>query len=1017
MDDIAKECRDRLKLSRDAEDDNRAMGLDDLRFAAGEQWPAESKAQRTLEKRPCLTINKTDTFCRSIENNMRQQRPRIKIHPISGGADKMVADVLEGMVRHIEVNSNADLAYDTGGHYQVRMGWGYWRVIAKYIGDDSFDQELCIDRIRNPFSVYLDPSHVSPDGCDSNWGIVTTPMRKEDFKREYPGADPMDYPDRGAGDDKAQWANRNEVVVAEYLRFSDKKERLYLLSDGRKVFKSSMPSPESLAAAGIEVAGDRESVRRQLKWSKVTGAEELEKQDLPGRYLPIVPVYGAELLLDGKVVRYGAVRQAMDPQRMYNYWRPLSLDTPIPTPTGWRQMRDLHAGDQVFDEQGNPCNVIGESPVHINRRCFRVEFDDGSHVVADGEHPWTVEERGKRAAATYKWERRDVSTMDLRPGKHFIQIAKPLQLPDADLPIDPYLLGVWLGDGATAEPQITQGDGDIEQMRANLVGLGLNLGGIYRDGSKAGRFTVLGVRAKFTKAGLLGKKHIPAEYLRASESQRWALLQGLMDTDGSVSSVGQCSFTNTNPQIATGFGELLASLGIKAKSCIRSGRVRMWADGTSSDHADAWQFSFSAHDDQPVFRLSRKQRNLPGAHKRHERRVRRFGIRSLIEVSSVPVKCIAVDTPTHLFLAGPSMVPTHNTQETEFVALAPKAPWLMVEGQDEGYEDEWNTANIRSYSRLKYKSVSDETGAPLPPPMRQQPQAIPAASVNAAMGASEDMKAVFGMFDPALGAPGQETSGTMVRQRQQQSDLSNYHFYDNLTRSIRHTGKILLDLIPHYYDTERIMRIIGEDGQPKSVTINQKQRDAYGAVLKVLNDVTVGTYDVVMDTGPGYQTRRQEGAEMMIETLKALPQVGQVAGDLIVRQMDYPGSGDIADRLESTNPIAMAEKKLPDDMPPEAKSLVANLQGMVQQMQQHIQQLEFEKKAKVWGDSQWQNMEMQKTHLQEQAANQREAVKAMAKLYDTDTKADAGMKSEHFRAQLEILLRQMETENTPTTVQ
>lgn len=676
--DVADECRERMKLARDSEDENRAAGLDDLRFAAGDQWPAESKAQRTLERRPCLTINKTDTFCRSIENNMRQQRPRIKVHAISGGADKMVADVIEGMIRHIEINSNADLAYDTAGHYQVRMGWGYWRVIAKYTDSDSFDQELCVERIRNPFSVYMDPSSISPDGSDANWCVITQAIRREEFLRDYPNADPMDYPNLGAGDDKAQWANKKEVIVAEYIRFVDKSEKLFHLSDGRKVFKSDMPSAETLQAAGVEIVNQRDSIRRQLKWSKCTGVEELDKRELPGKYLPVVPAYGAELIVDGKCVRFGAVRQAMDPQRMYNYWR---------------------------------------------------------------------------------------------------------------------------------------------------------------------------------------------------------------------------------------------------------------------------------------------------------------------------------------------------TQETEFVALAPKAPWIMVEGQDEGHENEWNTANVSSYSSLKFKAMSDETGAQYPPPQRQQPQAIPAASVNAAMGASEDMKAVFGMFDPALGAPGQETSGTMVRQRQQQSDLSNFHFYDNLTRSIRQTGKILLDLIPHYYDTERVMRIIGEDGQPKTLTINQKQRDSFGAVLKVLNDVTVGCYDVVMDTGPGYQTRRQEGAEMMIETLKALPQVGQVAGDLIVRQMDYPGSNDIADRLEATNPIAMAEKKLPDDMPPEAKSLIANLQGAVQQMQQHIQQLELEKKAKVWGDAQWQDMEMQKTHLQEQGANQREAVKAMAKLYDTDTKADAGMKSEHFRAQLEILLKQMEAENQPTTVQ
>ena len=302
-----------------------------------------------------------------------------------------------------------------------------------------------------------------------------------------------------------------------------------------------------------------------------------------------------------------------------------------------------------------------------------------------------------------------------------------------------------------------------------------------------------------------------------------------------------------------------------------------------------------------------------------------------------------------------------RTQETEFVALAPKAPWLMAEGQDEGREEEWNNANVRNYSSLKYTIVSDDNGNTMPPPQRLQPQSVPAASVNAAMAASEDLKAVAGMFNPALGAQGNETSGSMVSKRQAQSDLSNFHFYDNLTRSIRWTGLVLLDLIPHYYDTERTIRIIGEDGNPKATKINSQLVD------KLLNDLTVGTYDIVMDTGPGYDTKRQEGAAMMTDLLKSLPEVGKIAGDLIVRQMDWPGANELADRLAMANPLAKIDEQIPENLDPKVHQMLAQSMGQVQQLQKQIQELTQEKQARIFG-----------VQEREQAITQREKMKSDA---------------------------------------
>jgi hypothetical protein len=337
-----------------------------------------------------------------------------------------------------------------------------------------------------------------------------------------------------------------------------------------------------------------------------------------------------------------------------------------------------------------------------------------------------------------------------------------------------------------------------------------------------------------------------------------------------------------------------------------------------------------------------------------------------------------------------------RTMETEFVALAPKAPWVIAEGQVEGYEDEWNAANVKNYSRLVYKPINDEQGNAVPPPQRQQPQAVPAAQVNAAMMASEDLKAVAGMFDPALGADGQETSGVMVANRQKQSDLSNYHFYDNLTRSIRATGIVLDDLIPHYYDTQRVIRILGEDGTPDSVTINEQ------AIGKVLNDVTGGKYDVVMDTGPGYDTRRMEARDAMLELLKAFPQIASVGGDLIIRQFDAPGMDALADRVASMIPAAQAEKQLPKDMDPQVRKFVAGILTQMQQYKQVAQQLQQEKEAKLVGLQEKEHATTVRDMLKEDAETERLRIKEAGedRRQQRDINADVSMNTQDNRTSM-----------------
>lgn len=586
-----------LRLTTDADQSNRSEALEDLKFAAGDQWPTEIQNSRNLEARPCLTINKIDPYIRQVTNQQRQARPRIKVHGTNTSSNEKLAEILTGVIRHIEVNSDADQAYDTAFDYSVRMGWGYFRVVTDYIRDDSFDQEIYIRPIDNPFTVYFDPNSILPDGSDADRCLITTVIEKKVFQEMYPDADLGSFTYRGTGDDSAEWIMKDDIRIAEYFYTERKSAKLLQLSDGTTVYEDELPDQAILAMAGITIVSERESMRKQIKWCKLTAMEVLEESDWPGKYIPIVPVYGQQLVIESKRKKYGLVRNAKDPQRMLNFWQ---------------------------------------------------------------------------------------------------------------------------------------------------------------------------------------------------------------------------------------------------------------------------------------------------------------------------------------------------TSITESVALAPKAKWLMAEGQDEGHEMEWASANIKSSPVLRYKQ-KDIEGVPAQPPTRLQPEPPPAGILAASASINNDLQAVLGIFDPNQNPTG-NLSGKAINGQQQQIDLTNFHYFDNLTRSIRYAGKILLDLIPKIYDHERVMRIIGYDNQPELVVLNQRTVDDAG-VTKILNDVTVGEYDVVMETGPGYNSKRQEAVANMMPLLAASPDLMKVAGDLIFRNMDFPGADIIADRLAASNPLANVDEK--SDIPPQVQMQLAQSKQMMEQMQQQMQQMDI----------------------------------------------------------------------------
>ena len=633
-----------LNLCNDVDSNNRAEALDDVRFCAGDQWPVDVQNSRVLESRPCLTINKVDAYVRQICNQIRQQRPRIKVQGMNNEADAKLAEILSGVCRHIEYQSSADVAYDTASEYAVKMGWGYFRVTTDYISPDSFEQEIYIRPIDNPFTVYFDPNSQLPDGSDAERCLITTVVSKKTFRAMYPGKDDgQGFTARGTGDSDSEWVTKEDVRIAEYFYTVRTPAKLVLLSDGTSVFEDELPDAQVLADAGIEVIEKRDTYKKQIKWCKLTAMEILEEGDWAGKYIPVIPVYGQSCIIDAKHKKFGLVRMAKDPQRMYNYW---------------------------------------------------------------------------------------------------------------------------------------------------------------------------------------------------------------------------------------------------------------------------------------------------------------------------------------------------TTALTESVALAPKAKWLMAEGQDEGHENEWAMANIKAMPVLRYKQTDTE-GRVAQPPTRLQPEPPPAGIVTATQGMSNDLMTVVGIYDPSQ-LPQGNVSGKALSGQQQQVDMVNFHYYDNLTRSIAYCGRIILDLIPKIYDTERVMRIIGADEKPEIVTLNQRVVTEDG-VEKILNDVSVGRYDVVMDTGPGFATKRSEAVEAMMTLLAADPTLMQTAGDLIFRNMDFPGAEIIADRMAAANPLAQIDEK--SDIPPQVQMQLAQAKKMVQDMQAQNQALSMDLK---YGQSVKQ--------MQEQASTARKLMEVTAKAHNTETMAEVKVNDQNTRS-------------------
>lgn len=348
-------------------------------------------------------------------------------------------------------------------------------------------------------------------------------------------------------------------------------------------------------------------------------------------------------------------------ERVLVEMKSLACSTPILTTAGWSTMGNLRDGDEVYAPDGQPTKVIKAHPINLSRPCYRVKFRDGQSIVADAEHLWSVSDRGKDRVMTTK----EISESNWYGMYRFrVPVTEPIQMPEQELPIDPWLLGMWLGDGDSSMPSITVGESDLDFVWSRLNRLGLTHKMHHYDSKKTPKVYVHGQRGIFSALGLLnhprtgntGTKHIPEQYLLGSENQRRELLAGLMDSDGTVGD-HQAAICMVNEPLMRQVLQLVRSLGYRATW--NESRAKL--DGR--DCGPVYWVKFSTSWGLSPFSMPRKKQKWD-AKPKSDKRVRTNAIVSIVEVDTVPVRCITVAHESSLYVAGLGFVPTHNTQNS-----------------------------------------------------------------------------------------------------------------------------------------------------------------------------------------------------------------------------------------------------------------------------------------------------------------------------------------------------------------
>jgi hypothetical protein len=617
---IVAEAKERFARCEEAESEFRKRFVEDLKFANGDadngwQWPDQIRNAREGDQRPCLTINKTRQHNLQIINDAKQNKPSVKCLPVDGDADIEIAKILDGIVRHIEYNSHAEIVYDTATEFAVQAGIGYWRVVTEYAHDGSFDQEIFLRRIKNPLTVYLDCDIESADGADAKYGFVFEQMTKAEFEATYPGEKAADVV---FGDDasKGDWIGKDKIRVCEYFRKSNKTDTLVAHPELGAVMLSSIPEDDRDKVAEQATATRPVSVP-EITWYLIAGDKIIDEKPWPGRYIPIVRVIGEEIVIDGKVERKGHTRSMKDAQRMYNYM---------------------------------------------------------------------------------------------------------------------------------------------------------------------------------------------------------------------------------------------------------------------------------------------------------------------------------------------------SSAQVEYIALQTKTPFVGPIEAFEGFESEWANANKDNLPYLPYNGVKED-GSEIPRPQREQPPVGASAYLQGMQTAQQELMMASGQYQEQFGQQSNAQAGVAIQARQRQGDRATYHFIDNVARAIRYTGRVLIDLIPKIYDTQRVVRILGEDGtetfakfdpdQPHPVSLPDGSKappeaEREGLDVELIYNPGIGRYDVTVEVGPNYETRRQEAFNALTQIMSQDQELMKVAGDLLFKAADFPMADEVAERLHRTIPPAI----LGEGPSPEMQDATQKMQHMGQMIEHLTQQLQEAQQGK-----------------------------------------------------------------------
>lgn len=314
--DIA-EVRERYDLCTEAEQDIRELAVEDIRFVnvPGAQWEEAQRKKRG--NRPCYEFNLLRQHCRQVTGDQRQARPGIKVRAVEDD-DAEGAELRQGLIRNIEAQSNAERAYDTGFQFAAEGGFGVWRIVTEYSDDDAWEQDIRIREVRDPFAVWFDPVATEYDRRDARFAFYEERIPRERFKAEHPDAQCLDFE---SAKDYGDWFGDETVRRAEYWVKKPITRTIVLLSDGRSVDLAEVePVLDELAAQGITEVRRREVKTHKVCMYLVSGAEVLSgPHDWPGKFIPLVPVYGDLLHIEGRDVYSGLVRHAKDAQRLANY--------------------------------------------------------------------------------------------------------------------------------------------------------------------------------------------------------------------------------------------------------------------------------------------------------------------------------------------------------------------------------------------------------------------------------------------------------------------------------------------------------------------------------------------------------------------------------------------------------------------------------------------------------------------------------------------------------------------------